>query len=472
MGLLNIMPGETYGIPDNTQNPSLLDNPALQMGLSILANNQGNYGSFGAAIGKGGLQGLQGIQRQQEAMRQQKLMDLHAQQIQAQQAEAQRRAQQESESKESTLRLLGGDLGAYQTMQEQPFTRTENVPQAPMPDAQAPNFNTMPQTVTGVNKVPQFDNNKYMQDVINAGYGNKLLERQFAQKEPMKLGANDRLIDPSTYKELVSAAPDKASTTSLGKMIAEYNALPPGSPLRAIYKQAIQKETTFAPPMVVQNYPAPMAAINPATGQQELVQFGNKGDARPTGFKPVGTEKPATEAQAKAATFYSQMTSASDELNNLTQSDGYDPTTLKGQLGASMATGVTNPLAGAGAQRARQAQNQWAESFLRVKTGAAATKDEVRMNVETFFPKLGDTPAVIQQKARMRTQAENDVKAMTANPNNILPKDAALPPKQAAKAMPKSKSIRLDNGKSVIGILGADGNYYVTSGGKKYRVEE
>lgn len=75
MGLLNIMPGETYGIPDNTQNPSLLDNPALQMGLSILANNQGNYGSFGAAIGKGGLQGIQGIQRQQEAMRQQKLMD-------------------------------------------------------------------------------------------------------------------------------------------------------------------------------------------------------------------------------------------------------------------------------------------------------------------------------------------------------------------------------------------------------------
>lgn len=212
MGLLNgLMPGEWSPNANGGQADGmsgLLNNPALQMGLGILANNQGNYGSFGAALGRGGLTGMQNLQRQQESMRQQKIMDLHAQQIEAQKAEMQRKAQQDAESKESTLRLLSGDPATYQTMQEQPFTRTENVPKPLLPDAQAPNFNTMSQTVAGVNRVPQFDNNKYMQDVINAGYGNKLLDKQFSAKEPMKLGKGDRLIDPTNFKELVGAAPD------------------------------------------------------------------------------------------------------------------------------------------------------------------------------------------------------------------------------------------------------------------------
>jgi hypothetical protein len=70
----------------------------------------------------------------------------------------------------------------------------------------------MPQTISGVNKVPTFDNNKYMQDIVSSGYGDKLLEQQLASqfktREPMKLGKGDRLIDPSTYKELVGAIPD------------------------------------------------------------------------------------------------------------------------------------------------------------------------------------------------------------------------------------------------------------------------
>jgi len=87
MGLLNgLMPGESYGIPDGTGGmPSsvngMLNNPALQLGLGILANNQGNYGSFGAAIGKGGLMGLSNLQKQQEALRQQKLMELRDKQF-------------------------------------------------------------------------------------------------------------------------------------------------------------------------------------------------------------------------------------------------------------------------------------------------------------------------------------------------------------------------------------------------------
>lgn len=397
---------------------NLFLNPALQFGLGILANNQGNYGSFGAAIGKGGMMGLQNIQRA-------KMQEVLQKQQQMQMDEMQRRIKEQQDAREAQARLLSGRDG-YMTEQDQPYTRTENVPMPAQEGAQAPNFGLMSQTTSGVNKVPTFDNKKYMGDLVTAGFGDDLIKNQMASQfrtvEPEYAYSDGILYDKKTGKYQQIGQPT-TSSTSLGKMIAEMNALPPDSPLRSIYQNAIRKETTFAPPMTIQNYPAPMAAINPATGQQELVQFGNKGDARPTGFKPVASEKLPTEGQAKAATFYSQMTSASKELENLTQSGGYDPKSLSGQLSASMASGITNPLAGSGAQRARQAQNQWAESFLRIKTGAAATAGEVKQNVETFFPQIGDSPAVIAQKARMRAQAEEDVKAMTANPNNILPRE-------------------------------------------------
>jgi hypothetical protein len=67
------------------------------------------------------------------------------------------------------------------------------------------------------------------------------------------------------------------------------------------------------------------------------------------------------------------------------------------------------------AQRAKQAQSQWAESFLRFKTGAASTPAEVASNIATFFPQLGDKPETIAQKKRMRERAENDIAFASGN---------------------------------------------------------
>lgn len=122
--------------------------------------------------------------------------------------------------------------------------------------------------------------------------------------------------------------------------------------------------------------------------------------------------KPQTESQAKASTFASQMDSANRVISQL-NNQGYDQSTTYNQLGASLAGGYTNILASPEAQQLRQAQNQWAEAFLRIKTGAAATEGEVERNVETFFPRVGDDEAVVKQKAAMRQQAQQDVLKMT-----------------------------------------------------------
>jgi hypothetical protein len=102
------------------------------------------------------------------------------------------------------------------------------------------------------------------------------------------------------------------------------------------------------------------------------------------------------------------MAAASNELDKL-EASGFDPTSTSTQMQTKFAGGMGNIFTSPKAQQAKQTQNQWSESFLRVKTGAAATEPEVELNNKTFFPQLGDSPAVINQKRQMRVQAEHDV---------------------------------------------------------------
>jgi len=124
--------------------------------------------------------------------------------------------------------------------------------------------------------------------------------------------------------------------------------------------------------------------------------------------------KPLNESQGKAAVFHSQMVGANNELNNV-YANGFNPNKPQAQLTTSMAGGIFNFLTPASAQQAKQAQNQWTEAYLRFKTGAGTNAHEIEANRKTYFPDVGDSPAVVAQKARMREQAQNDI-AMAAGP--------------------------------------------------------
>lgn len=149
-----------------------------------------------------------------------------------------------------------------------------------------------------------------------------------------------------------------------------------------------------------------------------------------------------TEAQAKATTFASQMAAASNELDKLEQG-GFDPNKTSSQLQTGMAGGLGNVFTSPEAQQAKQTQNQWSEAFLRVKTGAAATKDEVELNNKTFFPQVGDSPEVIRQKRNMRMQAERDVLNMTGPGREMATKrEQVLDAQPASTGAPKTGHIQ------------------------------
>jgi len=123
------------------------------------------------------------------------------------------------------------------------------------------------------------------------------------------------------------------------------------------------------------------------------------------GMSPLkGAQKDAklTESESKATLYLGQMRSATNTLNQL-QAEGKTAEPWQVAMTGSMGGNV---LTSSNAQQIGQAQDQWSEAYLRQKTGAAATKDEIKLNNRTFFPQIGDSPAVIKQKADMRAQVE------------------------------------------------------------------
>lgn len=122
----------------------------------------------------------------------------------------------------------------------------------------------------------------------------------------------------------------------------------------------------------------------------------------PLGGVPAGGQK-LTESEAKHSLYLGQMREASAELAG-PKARGAGP------VGVAM-TGspITNWAAPEAAQIAGQAQRQWAEAYLRAKTGAAATAGEVENNIRTYFPVVGDDAATVKRKNIARAAAERDM---------------------------------------------------------------
>lgn len=128
-----------------------------------------------------------------------------------------------------------------------------------------------------------------------------------------------------------------------------------------------------------------------------------------------------TESEAKNSLYLSQMREATAALEGLKTS----PVSV-----AMTNTPYTNWMAGDDSQKAGQAQRQWAEAYLRAKTGAAATAGEVENNVRTFFPVVGDSDATIRRKSEARKAAESGMELPAGRgadklpqaPNNNSPK--------------------------------------------------
>jgi hypothetical protein len=167
--------------------------------------------------------------------------------------------------------------------------------------------------------------------------------------------------------------------------------------------------------------------------QQARLNFDRERFEFEKGQKAAG--KDLTESQGKASAFQSQMVSASNAVNTL-EANGFDPTSFKSQTAVRLAGGVANPVVPVAAQQYKQAQDQWSEAYLRFKTGAAATEQEVQRNNRTFFPVFGDKPEQIAQKAAAREQAEKDIGIAAGRGANLGAQPIGQQPKAPKQEKP------------------------------------
>lgn len=130
-------------------------------------------------------------------------------------------------------------------------------------------------------------------------------------------------------------------------------------------------------------------------------------DGKPLGTKP----KDLTDAQAKALLFGTRMQEADVVLNKLATQGTDRPSLIKSGvertplIGGALGAVANSALASPAQQQVEQAQRDFINAVLRRESGAVISDSEFDNARKQYFPQVGDSPAVKQQKQQNRRRA-------------------------------------------------------------------
>ena len=147
------------------------------------------------------------------------------------------------------------------------------------------------------------------------------------------------------------------------------------------------------------------AAARAFTAQQNDLNRKNTMDvalAKLTTGAP-GSKGKFTEAQLKFATFANIAQQNQNNLGALQSGPGFDPTVIKPD--------VLNTVRTPQAQEYTASKRAFIDAIIRPMTGAAVTKQEFDSADKRYFPQFGDSPKTVQEKAKLRQQAVDSIKA-------------------------------------------------------------
>ncbi len=225
------------------------------------------------------------------------------------------------------------------------------------------------------------------------------------------------VLDAGTMKPLYQAPEKPKAPPEILQIIETRDSLPQGDPRRAVLDALITKQTTHAPAASAVSYGSPVPIMLP-DGTIGYAQPGNKAGAQPqvmTGpggkplVKPGDAEKPLTEGQAKAVAFASRMQSADQTLAELARAG--TRASIPGSMQNNSVGDVLTALAPADQQRLNQAKRDFVNATLRRESGAVISPEEFSNADRQYFPQIGDSRAVIEQKAKNRRTAIEGIKA-------------------------------------------------------------
>jgi len=204
-------------------------------------------------LGAGLVQGMQGYTSSMLAAKKAQQEEEERKQLLAQRAAQELRAQQQFVLQQQLGGLQVNEAARAAAEREAQAARDDQFRSSiPSPQGQALRAlgtNASP-TLANAERMPQVDpRSQFLFDALQARQIKPMDYLTATQKDttPIKLGANERLLEPKTNRVLVDAMPDPAKMSPVAQLMSEMNALPPGDPRRAIYQNAISKATTHQP---------------------------------------------------------------------------------------------------------------------------------------------------------------------------------------------------------------------------------
>ena len=224
------------------------------------------------------------------------------------------------------------------------------------------------------------------------------------------------VLDPVTFKPLWTAPqkPEKDPEAIRALKLIHGDGTPAYLAALADYGR---KMTTHAPAASAVSYGSPVPIMLP-DGSIGYAQPGNKAGAAPQVMagadgrplvKPGEAEKPLTEGQAKALAYASRMQAADQTLAELARSG--TRASIPGSMQNNSVGDVLTALAPADSQRLNQAKRDFVNATLRRESGAVISPGEFANADRQYFPQVGDSRVVIEQKARNRRTALEGIKA-------------------------------------------------------------
>lgn len=141
--------------------------------------------------------------------------------------------------------------------------------------------------------------------------------------------------------------------------------------------------------------------VDPRTGTASPVTMGGA---------PIGPkEKVPTESELTSAGYAGRMQNAEVILGKL-PANADRAGLIERTARAAGQDAAANIGMSAARQQYRQAQEDWVRAKLRKESGAVIADTEMEREIQTYFPMIGDSAAVVAQKGRARQQAMEQMK--------------------------------------------------------------
>lgn len=200
-------------------------------------------------------------------------------------------------------------------------------------------------------------------------------------------------------------------------------------------------------------------AIDAARLGRDGVPSGYRPKADGTGLEyiPGGPADPATQAgkkplndtQAKALQFGARMQQAGQNLDALAAAGVDQPGVFKRVADVVGAGALANWSQSPQQQQVEQSQRDFVNAVLRRESGAAISNSEFDNARQQYFPQVGDTDKVIEQKRRNRELATRGILAEVPDGEKRVQQVTAAdqPPQQPQRAVSRTGTI---NGRKVV----------------------